>query len=204
MSFLIPVLNALAGLGMLGLFLVGILDSSFLFVPFGNDLLMLALSASDPAKLTFFALAATLGSTTGAAIIDAISRKGGEQGLTRILPAKRIEFVKDKVTNRAGWALAAAALLPPPFPFTPFVAAAAALQYPRWRLIAIIMSGRMLRFMLIGLLGISFGQRIVAMSKVPAVQYTLIALLVICLVGSAASVYGWIRRSRQGVEAAAA
>ena len=37
--------------------------------------------------------------------------------------------------DNAGQALAIASLVPPPFPFTAFVMAAAALQYPRKRLL---------------------------------------------------------------------
>ena len=105
-----------------------------------------------------YASMATVGSVTGSMIVDFISRKGGEQGLHRVLPEKRIEYVKRRVRTRAGYAIAAAACFRRPFPFTPFVAAAAALQYPRWRMIALLLSARMLRFSLIGLLGISSGR----------------------------------------------
>jgi membrane protein YqaA with SNARE-associated domain len=190
-------------LGAAGLFLVGILDSSFLFLPFGNDLLILGLASQKPVKLVWYAFCAALGSVTGSMLIDTLARKGGERGLCRILPAKRIERVKRKVRTRAGYALAIAALLPPPFPFTPFVAAAAALQFPRWKMIAVLMSARMLRFCIIGLLGIAFGPAIHRLAELPEVKYTLLGLLAVCVVGSIASVVGWVRRSRQ-VEAVAA
>lgn len=202
MDALLPILHFLAQLGAAGLFLVGILDSSFLFLPFGNDLLILSLAARYPAKLAWFAAFASLGSVSGSMLIDFISRKGGEQGLSRILPARRIEYVKQRVRTHAGYAIAIAALLPPPFPFTPFVAAAAALQYPRWRMIAVLLSARMLRFSVIGMLGIAFGERVLHLIDSPLVKGSLIALLVICVIGSGVSVYGWIRRSHGGQEAA--
>ena len=196
MDALASVLYFLARLGAPGLVLVGILDSSFLFLPFGNDLLILGFAAREPVKLAWYAGMATLGSVTGSMIIDFISRKGGEQGLHRILPRKRIDYVKRRVHKRAGFAIALAALLPPPFPFTPFVAVAAALQYPRWRMVAVLLSARMLRFSIIGLLGISFGPAILRIAKQPEVKYTLVGLLIVCVVGSALSIAGWIRRSR--------
>ena len=195
MDALASVLYFLARLGAPGLVVVGILDSSFLFLPFGNDLLVLGFAAREPVKLALYASMATIGSVTGSMIIDFISRKGGEQGLHRVLPRKKIEYVKHKVERRAGYAIAIAALLPPPFPFTPFVAAAAALQYPRWRMIVVLLSARMLRFSIIGLLGISFGPAILRMAKQPEVKYTLVGLLVVCVIGSALSVAGWIKRS---------
>src|SRR3954451_15401703 len=152
MKFLLPILFTLAKLGAIGLFLVGILDSSFLFLPFGNDLLILGLAARHPARLAFYAASAAAGSVAGSLLVDALARKGGEEGLGRFLPQKRVEYIKGKVKQRAGYALALAALMPPPFPFTPFVAAAAAFQYPRRKVVAVLMSARMLRFCVIGLL----------------------------------------------------
>ena len=197
MKTLTWVLMMLASLGGPGMFLVGILDSSFLFLPFGNDLLMLSLAARHPTKLAWFAVCASLGSVAGSLVVDSIARKGGEEGLSRFLPEHRIEYVKQKIRKKAGAALATAALLPPPFPFTPFVAAAAAFQYPRWQLIAVLLSARMLRFSIIGILAVSFGQRILHLAKLPAVQYGLIGLLAICLIGSVFSILKWVRKSRK-------
>lgn len=191
------ILRFLASLGAPGLVLIGILDSSFLFLPFGNDLLMIAFAARHPARLAWFAAAATLGSVTGSMLVDRLARKGGEEGLSRILPEKRIEQVKRRVRKHAGYAIALAALLPPPFPFTPVVAAAAALQFPRWRMIALLASARMLRFCAAGLLGASFGPAILRLADSPAVKYGLGGLLVLCIAGSVISVRGWLRRSRR-------
>jgi membrane protein YqaA with SNARE-associated domain len=203
MEALTSVLHFLARLGAPGLVIVGILDSSFLFLPFGNDLLMLSFAAREPVKLALFASMAALGSATGAMLIDAISRKGGEQGLHRIIPANKVDKIKRKVSRHAGYTVALAALLPPPFPFTAVVAAAAALQYPRWRMAAILLSARMLRFSLIGVLGISFGPAILRLGERAEVKYTLLGLFAVCIAGSVWSVRGCIRRSGSGTEARA-
>jgi membrane protein YqaA with SNARE-associated domain len=203
MDTIVSLIYMLGRLGAAGLFIVGILDSSFLFLPFGNDLLILSLAARQPAKLAWFALCASVGSVTGSMLVDGLARKGGEQGLCRIMPARRIEYVKRKVRTRAGWALALSALLPPPFPFTPFVAAAAALQFPRWKMVAVLLSARMLRFSFIGMLGIAFGPAIQRMAEQPVVRYTLLGLVAVCVVGSILSVVGWVRRSRHGEVATA-
>ena len=177
--------------------LLGVLDSSFLFMPLGNDILMLVLTAQHHAWLLYYAGMATLGSTLGCAIIDWISRKGGEEGLERVLPRKRIEYVKKKVSKNAGWALALSAIMPPPFPFTPFVAGAAAFQYPRKKLYPILTGMRFLRFSLVGLLAIFVGKRILVLADQPIVQYTIIGLMILCIIGSGMSIYGWIKRSRK-------
>lgn len=183
-------------LGGFGLLIVGVLDSSFLFMPLGNDLLMVGLTANHHGKLLYYAAMATLGSVAGCLIIDWIGRKGGEEGLHKLLSERRIEYVKKKVTQEAGWALALAAIMPPPFPFTPFVVGAAAFQYPRKKLFSILATMRFLRFAGIGLLGIFFGDRILNIAKEPAVEYSIIAIVIISIIGSVASIYKWIQRSR--------
>lgn len=201
-ELLIPVFYFLAQLGGFGLLLLGIMDSSFLFVPLGNDLLMLVLTAREPHRIALYALLAAAGSTCGSALVDWISRKGGEEGLQRLLPKKRIEAIQVRVRNNAGYALALGALMPPPFPFTAVVAVAAALQYPRRKLLTILAAARYLRFALIGLLGISFGRSVLDAAQHPAVQYSIIGLVVISVIGSVLSLYGWATRSRQPASAA--
>jgi uncharacterized membrane protein len=73
---------------------------------------------------------------------------------------------------------------------------ASALQYPRHRLLTVIGVTRMVRFVLIGLLAMRYGERILRWAQIPVVQGILIALIAVCTVGSIVSVYGWIRRSR--------
>src|SRR5574340_1562083 len=125
-------------LGAFGLLILGVMDSSFLFVPLGNDLLMVALSARRASHMPLYAVIASAGSVAGCLLVDLVFRPGGEQALEKHLPRKRLEYVKRKVTKRAAWALGLACLLPPPFPFTPFVMAASALQYPRKKLLTVV------------------------------------------------------------------
>lgn len=166
-------------------------------MPLGNDLLIVALTAREHSRLLYYVLMATAGSLLGCFIMDIVSRKGGEEGLERTLPSRRADYIKQKVKKNAGWALAAACLMPPPFPFTAFVAASAAFQYPRKKLLSIIAICRGIRFMIDGLLAILFGERIIQLAKTPAVQYSIIGLIVISIVGSSYSIYSWIKRSKK-------
>ena len=184
-------------MGGFGLLTLGVFDSSILFMPFGNDLLMIALTASKHGLLPFYAAMATAGSLLGCLITDVISRKGGEQGLEKRVPRKRLEYVKKKVKKSAGWALALASLLPPPFPFTPFVIAASALQYPRKRLLTVIAVSRFTRFSIEGLLAILFGRRILRLAESPLLHYAITALVVVSVVGSVVSVTSWIKGSKK-------
>jgi membrane protein YqaA with SNARE-associated domain len=181
-------------LGGVGLLLLGILDSSFLFMPLGNDLLIIGLVASRPARLALYVTLASLGSAIGCTVVDWLARKGGEEGLERFVPKRRLEYVKGKVRKSAGWALALAALMPPPFPFTPFVAAVAAANFSRRRFYIIIFTARYLRFTIVGLLALSFGHRITDWAKLPVVRIAVLGLLAVCVIGSLISIWTWIHR----------
>jgi membrane protein YqaA with SNARE-associated domain len=185
-------------LGGPGLLLLGILDSSFLFAPLGNDLLVVALTAHYHSVLGMFYYAAmsTIGSILGCLLVDIVLRPAGEHGLAKHLSARRIGYIKGKVERNAAWALVLASIAPPPFPFTPFIMAAAALQYPRNKMLAVTGAARMARFTAIGALALFFGRRILEWAESPVVQWVLIGIIAICVVGSIVSVVGWIRRSR--------
>lgn len=185
--------------GGLGLLVLGILDSSFLFAPYGNDLLLVALTARHPHAnyMLYYAAMSTIGSVLGCLLIDVTLRPLGAHGLEKHLPAKRLKRIQAKVEGNAGKALAIASLVPPPFPFSAFVMAAVALQYPRKRMLAVVGVSRMVRFTIVGLLALRFGESILKWLKNPIVQGCLIGLIIFCTVGSIVSVYGWIRRSKR-------
>ncbi|MDQ2899556.1 MAG: hypothetical protein M3Y07_07120 [Acidobacteriota bacterium] len=196
-AFLTHLAMFFASLGGFGLLLLGILDSSFLFMPLGNDLLVVALTARSHNRMAYYAFMATVGSVLGCFITDWVSRKGGEKGLEGRVNPRTLKFVEKKIKKKAGPALAIAALMPPPFPFTPFVIVLAALQYHRGKLLGIIAGTRAIRFVGEGFLAIYFGKSILRMAQKPVVQWTIIALVVLSIGGSAYSIYNWVQRSRK-------
>jgi membrane protein YqaA with SNARE-associated domain len=180
-----------------GLFVLGILDSSFLFMPLGNDLLLTALTISHQERLPLYVLMAASGSCAGVFLLDAICRQGGEAGLKKMLSKRRFEYLKRKMSNKATLPIALACLAPPPFPFTPVIATASAFNYPRWRLLVIVWVSRAVRFSAVGFLAIVFGRRILWFVKTNVFLALISLLIIACLVGSAISLYRWIRQSRK-------
>ena len=124
--------------GLLGLIVLSVLDSSFLFLPIGNDLLLIALVSQNPDNLFLYVIGAALGSAAGVWTVDALSRKMGEDGLTKLASKKRLDYLKKKMKQNAAVVIVLACLAPPPFPFTAIIAAASALQYPRLRLFLLV------------------------------------------------------------------
>jgi membrane protein YqaA with SNARE-associated domain len=200
------VLAWLIHLGIFGLLVLGIADSSFLFLPFGNDLLLVVLTARDHTHLPAYIAMAAVGSTLGVALLDAVCRKGGEEGLKKMMKPRRFEYFKRRMGQSAGIAIAVACLAPPPFPFTPVIASASAFEYPRKRLLSFVFAARALRFTVAGLLAIHFGRDILRIAKAPLTQWIMLGFIALCAAGSAVQVMQWVKRSRKtkGLETQAA
>jgi membrane protein YqaA with SNARE-associated domain len=186
-------------LGGFGLLLLGTLDSSFLFMPLGNDLLVIALTAAHRERMVYYVTMATVGSVIGVAFTHWVSAKGGRKGIEGDRKSKRIAYVERRVREHGGIAIATAALMPPPFPFTPFIIVAGALQYPLKRMLLIIAACRAVRFATEGVLAVVYGRRIIQMAQSPYVEGFIMALVVISMAGSAWSIYSWIKKSRTPV-----
>jgi len=185
-------------LGVFGPFLLGIADSSFLFLPFGNDLLVAVLIARSHRLAWEYVPMAALGSMVGILLLDLVSRTGGEVGLERLTNRKRLQDLKRKVDQDAGYAVAIACLAPPPFPFTPVIAAASAFQYPRGKLLSIAFAARIARFSIVAALAIAFGPEILSITRTSAFFWTMIGFLALCVIGSVLSVGGWVQRGPKG------
>jgi membrane protein YqaA with SNARE-associated domain len=185
--------------GGLGLLSLGALDSSPLVVPLGNDLLVLALCARYHDRMPYYAVMATLGSLIGVAVTVWLSREGTTRLRKKAVTNKRVSNVEKQVQKRAGWSLVLASLMPPPFPFTPFVAAAAAFDYPPKKLFSFVAVGRFARFVIEGALAIHYGRWIIRQARSSSLEYTMIALLAISIVASVISIIQWSRKGKQPV-----
>ena len=183
-------------LGIFGLFLLSALDSSFLVLPFGNDLLLIALVNRDRSSLIWIAyvLVSAIGSLAGVFIIDLIMRKAGEKGLERFLSRKKIDKFKDKIENKAGISVFVATVLPPPFPFTPVVMTASALQVPKGKLFSAVFVGRLVRCATEAVLALYFGRKLIAYINSDVVTYAVYGLIAVAAVLSTLSLLTWLRR----------
>lgn len=180
-------------LGWIGLFLLGALDSSFLFLPFSNDFLLIALVSSNRgAAWIFYVLVSALGSLAGVFVVDLLMRKTGEKGLERFVKPKRVKQMKKKLDKGVGWVVFTSTLLPPPFPFTPVIMTASALQCSRTKLYLGVLLGRLVRFSIEAMLALYFGKQVLKFLNSPVVDYFVYALLVIAIVGSVFSVMKWL------------
>ena len=171
-----------------GAFLMAALDTSMLFfLPFGIDALVIFLAARDAELFWIYPLLATAGSLTGAAVTFWIGRKVGEVGVERLVPARRLERLKCKVNEKGAVALAMSALLPPPFPLTPFILTCGALDVSRVRFFVTFGLVRLLRFGIEAVLARTYGRGILAVLQSETFQLVFLAFIVVALVGTIAS-----------------
>src|ERR1700761_21043 len=137
---------------------MGVLDSSFLFLPFGNDLLIVLLVSQHRGSIPLLVLSGALGSTLGVLLLSVVAGKIGEEGVLKIAGKRRMKKLESRFERSGGWAILLATLAPPPFPFTTVIAAAAVLQYPLVRLLCLNFVGRAVRFVILALLALKFGR----------------------------------------------
>jgi len=183
-------------LGASGLFLLSALDSSFLVLPFGNDFLLMALVSSSRGLVwVVYVIVSALGSLLGVFIVDSIMRKAGEKGLARFVKPERVKQLKQKMDKGVGWVIFTSTLLPPPFPFTPVIMSASALQTSRARLYGGVFAGRLVRFTIEALLALYFGKQILRFLNSPILDYVVYSLILIAVIGSILSILKWLGRS---------
>lgn len=190
-------------LGWLGLLLLGVLDSSFLFLPFSNDFLLIALVSSSRGPVwIFYVLVSAMGSLLGVFIVDLLMRKAGSEGLERFVKPERVKQLKAKLNKGVGWVVFTSTLLPPPFPFTPVIMSASALQCSRTKLYVGVFVGRLVRFTIEALLALYFGKQVLKFLNSPVVDYFVYALVVIAIVGSILSLMKWLKSNKKKKRAA--
>ena len=181
-----------------GAFILGALDSSMLFfLPFGNDALVIYLVARRRDLFWLYPLLTTAGSTTGAAITYWIGKKAGAAGLERFVEEKQLARIRDRVKNKGAVAMALPAILPPPFPLTPFILTCGALEVD-WRRFFLTFAGaRVIRFGIEALLARRYGRGILRVLESDTFQMIVIGFVVIAVVGTIISGITLWRKTRQ-------
>lgn len=195
-TFFRHLLQLLIHLGYFGPLVLGVLDSSFLFLPFGNDLLVVGMVARHHEGYPFYVLMAACGSTLGVLLLDLVARKGGEELVQKVAGQKRFEKLKQKMGEKGGKAIVVSCLAPPPFPFTVVIATNSALDYPRKRMLMIVAITRAVRFAILGFLALRFGRSILRIAKSSPFEWAMAVFIALCVIGSVLSIIKWLRSGR--------
>jgi membrane protein YqaA with SNARE-associated domain len=187
-------------LGAVGEVLLGVADASVIPTPGSLDILIILLVAGAPQHWWIYVLAATIGSTLGAYVTYRIGLRGGKEGLEKRIPEKKLQRIYGWSEKYGLGAVAVPALLPPPFPLSPFLLAAGVLKVPRTKFLAAYAIGRLVRYSIVAWLGRLYGKALIhgMQQYSKPIIWALIALAI--LGGLVAGIYIW-HRKQQGLPA---
>jgi membrane protein YqaA with SNARE-associated domain len=181
-----------------GAYVLGALDASMVFfLPFGIDALVIYLSARNGMLFWIYPLLATAGSVTGAAVTYWIGHKGGDLALERLIAGARLERFRKRVQKGGAVAMAVPALLPPPFPLTPFVLTCGALKVNRWIFFPSFAAMRLIRFGSEAALARIYGRGVLRLLESDAFQRVIVGFIIIAVVGTLVSAIMLWRSTRQ-------
>lgn len=184
------------GMGAPGLVLLGALDSSFLTLPFANDIAVIVLVSLHHEWLLIYAAAATLGSLIGCFVMFEVGHAGGENFIRSHLSEQTFARMQETIAHKGPILLAVPAIIPPPFPFSAFVLGAGALEVPRRPFLTMLAAMRFVRFLAEGIAALYFGRGIVRWMQTPAFRTFIEILMGIAILASAYSIYRLVRTSR--------
>jgi membrane protein DedA with SNARE-associated domain len=173
-------LRWLRHLGGPGLILVGILDNSVLPLPGSMDVFVIVLAAGQRDCWPYYAFMGTLGAVVGGSLTYRLARREGKGHLSKRLKHGQMDRIHRAFEKWGFLAIAVPALIPPPFPMTPFLIAAGAAQYSRQKFIASLFLGRGIRYTILASLAGFFGRQILTFFSRHAmpVMWTMIAVVI--------------------------
>jgi membrane protein YqaA with SNARE-associated domain len=191
----VPIWQQLRRMGGPGLVLLGIADNSIIPLTGSMDVLTIWLAARHHEPWPYYALMATLGAVIGGYITYALARKGGKETMERKLSKRRATQVSRTFERWGFAAVAVPALMPPPFPFVPFLVAAGAMQYSPKKFLAALTLGRGVRYTIAAGLGFHYGSHILRFFS-KYYKPSLAILIGLALVGAVLSLIQYLRMKK--------
>jgi membrane protein YqaA with SNARE-associated domain len=180
-----------------GVVILAALDSTLFFsLPFGIDAAVIILAARLKDLWWTAPLLASAGSVGGAGLTFWMGIKIGENGLERYVAKKRLERIRARITNSGAIALAVLDLIPPPFPFTPFVLAAGALEVKVSTFFVTLTICRISRFGFEAALAARHGQGVLAWLESDLFKDIVSFVIVVAVALTALSIVKLIHSSR--------
>jgi membrane protein YqaA with SNARE-associated domain len=175
-----PFLHYLSSFGIFGVFLVSIVDSSFVPLPVpGITDIMIILMAARHQNVILLVLLATAGSALGGYFSHQVGQRGGMAFLKKHVPARIFKRVCEWMENHAILSVALPAILPPPMPLSPFVLAAGALNMSRKKFMITFTISRAIRHIIAAWLGIHYGRHILRLWNNLSDKYATPVLIVL-------------------------
>ena len=173
-------LHMLLHFGVVGVFLISIVDSSFVPLPIPGitDILIIVLAAQHE-NWFLLILVATIGSALGGWFSHQVGHSGGMAFLEKRIPPRIFKRVTGWMEHHNIISVALPAILPPPMPLSPFVLAAGALNMSRNKFLATFTISRAIRHAIAAWLGIHYGRIVIRLWNQISDKYGVPILIVL-------------------------
>lgn len=157
-------MHVIISLGLVGVFLVAVVDSSFVPLPVpGLTDIMLIIYAAQHQDPYLLVAVASIASALGGWLSYRVGQSGGMDFIERRTPRRVFERVSSWMEAHSILAVALPALLPPPMPLSPFVLAAGALKMSLRKFMIAFSISRLVRHTIAVLLGIFYGKAVLGL-----------------------------------------
>ena len=163
------------------LLLVSIIDASILSLPEACDILVAVLSVRHTAHPLLLALVAAVGSTIGSLGLFAVAHKGGRALLRKRLSEERIAGLARANRRHDRLIVLVTSMLPPPCPFKLFVISSGVFGMGYARFAISVLVGRFVRFAVIGVLAVLYGEHLVELIRTNTAVFVVVAIIVIAI-----------------------
>jgi len=188
-------------LGLIGLFLVSIVNSTFVPLPIPGvaDILVIIYAAAHANPILLVAIA-TLGSAIGGFASHAAGAAGGMAFLQKHISQRTLDRITSWMEKHPILAVALPAILPPPMPLWPFILAAGAVHMERKEFMWAFTTSRFLRHVIAVWLGIRYGHavlRLWASFNAKWATTIMITLWSVILIFTAIAIWKLYRTSRE-------
>lgn len=159
-SAMLSAFHWIRSLGTFGIILMALIDNSVIPTPGSVDLLTVYFAARNQEVWYWYAVVSTAGSVLGGYVTYRLGRKGGKEALEKRVSRSKMKKIYARFESGGFWSIFIPALLPPPFPMSPFLLAAGAFNYPRDKFLGALAIGRAIRYTLIAYLALIYGRHI--------------------------------------------
>ncbi|HTH42207.1 MAG TPA: VTT domain-containing protein [Terracidiphilus sp.] len=186
------VLPAIASLGLWGVGLVAILDSSSIPVPM--DAVLAVFVWNNKSHFLFCCILASLGSSIGGLLPYGLGRAGGELFLLKRINRARFDTLRLRFERQEFLAVMIPSMLPPPAPWKLFVFGAGVFEMRVLPFMLAVFTGRMVRWLILSVLVLELGPG--AADLVAHHALWVVAVIGVLALGGFA--WWWIRKKRKG------
>jgi membrane protein DedA with SNARE-associated domain len=186
----------ISSLGGIGVLVLAILDSSFLSVPEGNDLIIVVLSAGKSwSRMAYYVGMTVIGSVIGCLLLYLLGRKGGSPFLRRRFSQQKIDQAEKLFKKYGVMTILIPSILPPPLPFKIFVLSAGVFRLNTLEFFIAVVIGRTVRYSIWGILAVLYGNSVKIYMQQNLNMVGTILLVFLGLISTATIVY-CLRRAK--------